>query len=260
MLVAIAERQLGQSRTCSGEIDKDHGYWSYDNTSDFLADVVTDRSSLWLYFKGEPQSSLHIQQRYGSSFSWKLRDVSKSQIIDFEREADSLINQHWIKDPPIESGASSTSENLVVFIGHGRSQDWRDLKDHLHDKHGIEVEAYEIGSRAGHAIRDILQQMLDRSSMALLVHTPDDEMANGDYSARANVIHETGLFQGRLGFSRAVVLRKDGTTEFSNLAGLQEFRYTDIKQTFGDVVAWINREVRRDNSVTTRSSSPRPGP
>jgi len=47
-----------------------------------------------------------------------------------------------------------------IFIGHGRSTVWRDLKDHLHDKHSYEVVAYEVGSRAGHAIRDILEEML----------------------------------------------------------------------------------------------------
>ena len=50
-----------------------------------------------------------------------------------------------------------------IFIGHGRSELWRELKDHLQDKHGYEIEAYEIGSRAGHTIRDILQQSSARA-------------------------------------------------------------------------------------------------
>ena len=51
----------------------------------------------------------------------------------------------------------------MVFIGHGRSGDWRDLKDHLHERTGYPVEAYEIGSRAEHVIRDILEEMMARS-------------------------------------------------------------------------------------------------
>jgi predicted nucleotide-binding protein len=127
----------------------------------------------------------------------------------------------------------------VIFIGHGRSSLWRDLKDHLQDQHGHKVVAYEVGSRAGHTIRDILEDMLKQSSCAFLVLTGEDETIDGKLLARQNVIHETGLFQGRLGFSRAIVLLEEGTDEFSNLAGTQQIRFKmgNIRETFGDVLA-----------------------
>ena len=84
------------------------------------------------------------------------------------------------------------------------------------------VEAYEIGARAGHAIRNILEEMLDRSSFAFLVLTGEDETAEGSLRARQNVIHETGLFQGKLGFRRAVVLLEKGVEEFSNIEGIEQ--------------------------------------
>ena len=82
------------------------------------------------------------------------------------------------------------------------------------------VEAYETGARAGHAIRDILQDMMKASSFALLVMTGEDKLEDGTYRARQNVIHEAGLFQGKLGFSRAIILLEEGVDEFSNLAGI----------------------------------------
>lgn len=132
----------------------------------------------------------------------------------------------------------------IVFIGHGQSPAWRDLKDHLHEKHGFNVEAYEVGERAGHAIRDILQDMLQRSSFAVLVMTGEDETAEGGVRARQNVIHEAGLFQGRLGFNRAIVLLEEGTEAFSNIQGIDQIRFTagNIKETFGDVIATLRRE------------------
>jgi predicted nucleotide-binding protein len=45
--------------------------------------------------------------------------------------------------------------------------------------------------------------MLDQASFAFLVMTAEDEQADGDHHARMNVIHEVGLFQGRLGFNRS---------------------------------------------------------
>lgn len=131
-----------------------------------------------------------------------------------------------------------------VFIGHGRSQQWRDLKDHLHDKHGYDIEAYEIGARAGHTIRDILGEMLDSSSFALLIFTGEDEDKEGRLHARENVIHELGLFQGKLGFSKSIVLLEEGTHEFSNIHGIHQIRFShdNIRETFGEVLATLRRE------------------
>ena len=133
----------------------------------------------------------------------------------------------------------------VVFIGHGHSTAWRDLKDHLADKHGIDVEAYETGSRSGHAVRDVLAQMMNRASLALLVMTGEDETGDGAIRARQNVVHEAGLFQGSLGFEKAVALVEEGVEVFSNLDGVDQIRFPKgaISQTYGDVLAWIRRET-----------------
>lgn len=134
-----------------------------------------------------------------------------------------------------------------IFIGHGGSKQWRDLKDHLVDKHGYQIEAYETGSRSGHTIRDILEEMSNKSSLAFLVMTGEDLKEDGTITARPNVIHEVGLFQGKLGFSKAIVLLEEGTEEFSNLSGIQQIRFAknNIRETFGEVLAIIKRELER---------------
>ena len=118
------------------------------------------------------------------------------------------------------------------------------MKDHLHEKHGYEVEAYETGARAGHEIRDVLEKMMNKVSFAILVMTGEDEVEGGKMRARQNVVHELGLFQGHLGFTKAIVLLEDGTEAFSNLSGVQQIRYgkENIKETFGEVLATLRRE------------------
>jgi predicted nucleotide-binding protein len=145
---------------------------------------------------------------------------------------------------PIPAIIHPTVPPPTIFIGHGRSDQWKELKDHLHEKHEHKVQAYEIGARAGHTIRDILEQMLRASSFAILVMTGEDETSDGKMRARQNVIHELGLFQGRLSFSKAIVLLEDGTEEFSNLQGIHQIRYlkNNIKETFGEVLATLRRE------------------
>ncbi len=132
----------------------------------------------------------------------------------------------------------------TIFIGHGQDIQWRDIKDHLQDKHGYEIVTYEVGARAGHEIRDILEEMLKESAFAILVMTGEDETKDGKFQPRLNVVHELGLFQGRLGFSRAIILLEEGVEEFSNIFGVHQIRFSkgNIKATFGDVLATLRRE------------------
>ena len=44
-----------------------------------------------------------------------------------------------------------------------------------------------------------ISEMLDAAAIALLVMTAEDEIADGGLQARLNVVHGSGLFQGRLG-------------------------------------------------------------
>lgn len=131
-----------------------------------------------------------------------------------------------------------------IFVGHGRSAQWRDLADHLRDEHGYQVQAFESGTRAGHTIRDVLETLLNSSSFAILVLTAEDEHADGGMHARENVIHEVGLFQGRLGFAKTLLLLEEGTAEFSNMHGIVyvPFAAGRIKETYGKVLATLRRE------------------
>jgi predicted nucleotide-binding protein len=86
--------------------------------------------------------------------------------------------------------------------------------------------------------------MLIKSSFAILVMTAEDQTVDGQFRARQNVVHETGLFQGKLGFNRAIVLLEDGVEEFSNIHGIEQIRFSkeNIKETYGEVLAVIKRE------------------
>jgi len=62
--------------------------------------------------------------------------------------------------------------------------------------------------------------------------------------ARENVIHEAGLFQGRLGWRRAIVLLEDECEEFSNIVGLGQIRFSkgNIASCFEEVRRVLERE------------------
>lgn len=131
-----------------------------------------------------------------------------------------------------------------VFIGHGHSLLWMKLKDFLHGRLGLEWDEFNRETPAGLSTKERIETMLDNASLALLVMTAEDESADGKKVARANVIHEIGLFQGRLGFKRAIVLLEEGCEEFSNIIGLSQIRFPPgrIDAAFHEVELVLERE------------------
>lgn len=130
-----------------------------------------------------------------------------------------------------------------MFVGHGRSPIWSRVVSHLKDDLGLEdVQAFESASRTSEHIVDILNGFLDTCDAAVIVMTADDRTAEGSGRARQNVIHEIGLFQGRRGFGRVILLQQTGTEDFSNIGGLQTARFSErVEEAFYD----LDRAVRK---------------
>jgi predicted nucleotide-binding protein len=131
-----------------------------------------------------------------------------------------------------------------VFIGHGRSPLWRELKDFVQDRLGLPWDEFNRVPVAGVPNTVRLSEMLDAAAFALLVMTAEDEMADGGMQARMNVVHEAGLFQGRLGFGRAIVLIEEDCSGFSNIEGLGQIRFPagNIAACFEEVRRVMERE------------------
>ena len=141
-----------------------------------------------------------------------------------------------------KSHKKSKGEGLV-FIGHGRSKLWARVKIFVEDELGIKTLSFESETHTSENIINILESFLNKASYAILIMTAEDETADGNTRARQNVIHEAGLFQGRLGFGNVIILKQNGTEEFTNIAGLQYIPFTaeNIEQTFYE----LNRKLKK---------------
>jgi hypothetical protein len=134
-----------------------------------------------------------------------------------------------------------------VFIGHGQSKVWKDLKDFIQDRIKLPWDEFNRVPVAGVTNTARLLEMLDSSAIAFLVMTAEDEQKDGKLHARMNVVHEVGLFQGRLGFTRAILVLEDGCEEFSNIEGLGQIRFPkgNIEAAFEE----IRRVLERENII-----------
>lgn len=164
---------------------------------------------------------------------------SKSNIIDVRDKT----NQEGVS---IVAGyiSSLAHNNRRVFIGHGRSQAWIGLKDLLVNRFHLPYDEFNREPRAGYSTQEVLVSMLEGAKFAFLVMTAEDEHGDNKLHARQNVIHEIGLFQGRLGFKKAIILREEGCEEFSNITGLTyiPFPKGNIKAVSENIWEVLKRE------------------
>ena len=161
-----------------------------------------------------------------------------ASLADMTRQVESHVSRQKRRQQ------QSSSVGARVFIGHGHSSVWLELKNFLQDRLDLLVDEYNRVSTAGISTTNRLSAMMDSAGIAFLVMTGEDEQSDGQPRARENVVHEVGLFQGRLGFERAIVLLEDGCEEFSNIIGLGQIRFPkgNIVTTFEEIRMVLERE------------------
>jgi hypothetical protein len=142
---------------------------------------------------------------------------------------------------------TAPAQGNAVFIGHGGSLLWRELKDFIADRVELAWEEFNRVPVAGVTNITRLSDMLDATGIAFVVLTAEDEHATGEAVARQNVVHEAGLFQGRLGFARAIVLLEEGCAGFSNIEGLGQIRFP--KGNIGAAFEEVRRVLEREGFV-----------
>ena len=147
--------------------------------------------------------------------------TNKARLLELAGILRNVIEVTTLHEPE-PSGIAARNR---IFIGHGKSELWRALKDFLRERLGLEYEEFNRVSPAGINTQERLSEMLDQCGFAFLVLAGEDLHGDGSLHARENVIHESGLFQGRLGWRRAIILLEDGCDEFSNIVGLGQIRF-----------------------------------
>ncbi|MBN1155643.1 nucleotide-binding protein [candidate division KSB1 bacterium] len=188
----------------------------------------------------------NIRQSFTSikvnNFFFKKEDT-RLHFIKFV--SDALKDIDGTASADAEQGKPSRSiDNNKIFIGHGHSSVWRELKDFLQDDLQLEYEEFDRKSVAGKTVTKRLEEMLDDCNFALIILTAEDPHDDGRLHARENVIYELGLFQGRLGMDKAIILLEDGCKEFSNISGQIQIRFSqgNISAVFHKIEKVLKRE------------------
>jgi len=94
----------------------------------------------------------------------------------------------------------------------------------------------------GRTVIEKFEHYAETCSYAIALFTPDDEVHFNEETylqARPNVIYELGWFCGRLGRSSTMLLLKEGTSMFTDFAGI-------IQMRFKANVSELEGEIRKD--------------
>jgi predicted nucleotide-binding protein len=191
-----------------------------------------------------------IQKIYGAEhvISESLSPKLIPEGVDFDdvlRKRMALLERYVLS---LERSGSNIflgkNEGSKIFIGHGRSPMWRELKDFLNDRLSLPWDEFNREAVAGIHTFDRISEMLDSACFAFLIMTAEDQYSDSSIHARQNVVHEIGLFQGRLGPRKAIILMENGCSEFSNIVGLSQIRFPkgQISSTFEEIRRVLERE------------------
>jgi Predicted nucleotide-binding protein containing TIR-like domain len=147
-----------------------------------------------------------------------------------------------------------------IFIGHGHSLVWRVLQNFLQTRLHLTTDEFNSVSTAGIASSNRLEEMLNNAAFAFLILTAEDEQPDGTLRPRENVVHEAGLFQGKLGFTKAILLLEERCEKFSNAIGLGHIQFPpgNIEATFEQVREVLEREKVID-PLPKPAGDPSPG-
>jgi Predicted nucleotide-binding protein containing TIR-like domain len=210
----LPDTVLSRHKVAISDKNKPCGFGDYINSKLKSAPHTSRDSSEMI--KGQIAPA-HVQYR---SIIWSI-DTNKRRLLTFTENIRSLIEVLNMSTHV----SNADNSHPKIFIGHGRSREWLILKDFLKEKLGLDHEEFNRVSTAGIGTKERLSEMLDNCNFGFLVMTAEDAHADDTLHARENVVHEIGLFQGRYGWRKAIVLIEEGCKEFSNIVGLGQIRF-----------------------------------
>ena len=138
-----------------------------DKIEEFFSRYRSTPGSGVIYIPPSETSTNDTTVKTINKLTQQLLSLSKTEL---QKEFDSI--------KPLPQKKSSGSGK--IFIGHGRSKLWARLQVFLKDDLNLKTLTFEDESRTSESIVNILTEFLDKTSLAILVMTAEDETAEGN--------------------------------------------------------------------------------
>jgi predicted nucleotide-binding protein len=228
LIQSRAERFIHDGKSAD-DVDIPNEFWWAEGDAALKQNWTTGDFDTWV---GRGINEIHLQ-----AFGVTFRRSDIERLRPARPAASTPANA-------LDEGLKMVTAGQKIFIGHGHSLVWLELKNFLQDDLHLTIDEFNRVSTAGVATSNRLKQMLNDAGFAFLILTAEDESIDGQLHARENVVHEAGLFQGKLGFEKAILLLEETCAKFSNIDGLGYISFPTgrIKAAFEDIRRVLKRE------------------
>lgn len=141
-------------------------------------------------------------------------EMAQTDIIDFfgtqEKYDKNSITEILEKVKAIEIVLKDQIKNKLgtnIFISHGHHSEIREkIEDFIES---LELNPIVVMDSAsdGLSVDDKVDKYIKKCSASIILYTPDDELKDGTFLPRQNVIHETGILQREM-FDKIIYLKE----------------------------------------------------
>lgn len=167
-------------------------------------------------------------------------EISREKLITFFR-SDKRLDEEYIaeiykKVTAIEKVIDYTlkrKKGTNIFISHGGHPEVLQLVEEFLQSLDLNPIVVKEEASEGLSIDDKVEKYIKASECAVILFTPDDEMTNGEFFPRQNVIHEVGLIQ-QIKPDKIIYLKDEKATVPSNITPkvYTTFSNTDLSRAF----------------------------
>ena len=151
-----------------------------------------------------------------------------------------LLLQEFISQVEYAGHRAFSYPKRGIYIGHGESSDWKELKDFLQEKLKLEWESFDRSVGAGISVSERMFEILDHTRFAFMVLTGKDI----DSFSESDILYEVALFRGRLGPRKAILIIEEGCSVLSDKHHLSciVFKKGNITNCFEEIRDVLKRE------------------
>lgn len=142
--------------------DLQQRFYRWGRYVDSLLGSICTNDALQEEFAGSGLTGLMARPTGTAEEYALLRDRMKARVSCLQSILDrlSFFEEASIRENTPTPSLKESTSSPVIFLGHGGSPLWKDLRMHLQDHHGYKVTCFEALPRAGYQVFDVVEEML----------------------------------------------------------------------------------------------------
>jgi CAP12/Pycsar effector protein, TIR domain len=231
-IIIFSESELDES-------EKQYKKWTEDNVK--LLKIIFNTEQIakaYLYTSGVTNAKADRENPFPGRHK-NFQNTLKAKLNKLE----TIINGLESFQTEFDSVEKPINDNCI-FVGHSRSKLLTKLIAFLEDELNIKTITYDSESKEGDSITSVSEKLLNTVAFAILILTPEDETKEDKIKVHRNLVYETGLFQGKLGFKKVLILHQRGIGDLPDFTKAHSIKLIDknIEQIFIEVKQILKSE------------------